>query len=69
MLRIPPSPFETMFAIAMSAAAAIAFIFWLRVFYFAWKAIAHRREGVHLFRDAPLGNPANILLKGIASRP
>jgi ABC-type nitrate/sulfonate/bicarbonate transport system permease component len=58
-----PRPYEMVLAIAMSGAAAIALVFWFRILFFAWKTIANRRDGVHLVRDAPLGNPANILLK------
>jgi hypothetical protein len=59
-----PEPYEAIFAAAMIVAVAVGFIAWLRIIFFGWKAIANRREEVHLFRDAPLGNPANILLKG-----
>jgi hypothetical protein len=59
-----PEPYEAIFAAAMTIAVAIGFIAWLRIVFFGWKALANRRQEVHLFRDAPLGNPANILLKG-----
>src|SRR5215469_16498223 len=45
-------------------ALAIGFVAWLRVLFFQWKTISNRREGVRLFRDAPLRNPANILFRG-----
>ena len=60
----PVPAYEWIFGIAMVIAVAIESIAWLRTVFFGWKAIANRREGVDLFRDAPLGNPVNILFRG-----
>ncbi|MCG8591611.1 MAG: hypothetical protein MJE66_20125 [Proteobacteria bacterium] len=55
------APFELIFAIAMLAAVLVGLVAWLRILFFGWKALANRRQDVDISRDAPLGNPVNVL--------